>query len=431
MSFLYIFSRNSVVSPYCFRYNVSMEVLGKQIEQQNQLNVLRCIEEMHEVSRAAIAKQLGLSRTTVSSAVARLIEAELVEECNQVGELAGPGRPGIPLALRNGTWYAAGAAFIDRELLFVLTDLSGRIVDRFALRTSDATADTFLKTLGDGFEALIKRCPGKLLPMLGVGSPGMVNHGRIVEASDMGWTDVRIADYLYQRLGLPSTVVNRHWASCISEYHFGAGKDVKSQIYVGISTGIAAAIIIDGKLFTGAYHSAGEIGHMVVERNGPVCSCGRRGCLHAISSENAMIRHLTEHYAAHPEPVFEEDSLWKMYSSGQPLDIGSVCHAARNGHPIARSNIERAGFYMGFSIANLISMFNPQCVILGGSFIEHGGEMLQNLIIDSVREHAREATLVAVDLCSWALGRYSGALGAAILVLENKHDLALACMDRK
>ncbi|MBR0321527.1 MAG: 50S ribosomal protein L13, partial [Bacteroidales bacterium] len=105
-----------------------------------------------------------------------------------------------------------------------------------------------------------------------------------------------------KRLGLPSTVVNRHWASCISEYHFGAGKDVKSQIYVGVSTGIAAAIIIDGKLFTGAYHSAGEIGHMVVERNGPACSCGRRGCLHAISSENAMIRHLTEHYAAHPEP---------------------------------------------------------------------------------------------------------------------------------
>jgi len=380
MSFLYIFSRNSVVSPYCFRYNVSMEVLGKQIEQQNQLNVLRCIEEMHEVSRAAIAKQLGLSRTTVSSAVARLIEAELVEECNQVGELAGPGRPGIPLALRNGTWYAAGAAFIDRELLFVLTDLSGRIVDRFALRTSDATADTFLKTLGDGFEALIKRCPGKLLPMLGVGSPGMVNHGRIVEASDMGWTDVRIADYLYQRLGLPSTVVNRHWASCISEYHFGAGKDVKSQIYVGISTGIAAAIIIDGKLFTGAYHSAGEIGHMVVERNGPVCSCGRRGCLEAHASLHAM----AESAGVTPEQLLSQPTKYTAVTS-------------------------KAGALLGEALFNVTQLFRPQSLILTGK-----AAALSDFTKNAIAPLAGETDVTVNPRISAALGAATQSMKSAI-----------------
>lgn len=405
---------------------INMELLTKQIEQRNQNNILQCIEQAGEISRAGVAKQLGLSRTTVSSAVARLLEAELVCEAGQADPSQSRGRPGIPLSLTKDVWYAAGAAFIDQELLFVLTDLGGRIIDRLAVPVPDGTAETFLACMSEGFAAITARCPGRLLPMLGVGSPGMINHGRIILASDMGWQDVDIAGHLERTCGLSSVVVNRHWASCLSEYHFGAGRGVRSLIYVGISTGIAASIILDGKLFTGADHIAGEIGHTVVKRNGPRCSCGRRGCLHAIASELALRRHVQEFYAAHPGPAVAPDPLWEAVRADGEAGIDAICRAASDGHPVAHAELETAALYLGLSISNLTSMFNPQRVVVGGSLIDHGGQLLTDLIIDSVREHGSTDTLDAVDIRPWTLGRYSGALGAALLVLDQKRALAVA-----
>lgn len=405
-----------------------MENMAKQIERRNQQNVLHVIEQEGEISRAGVAKRLGLSRTTVSNAVVRLMETSLVQETVQAGALAGPGRPGIPLSLTENVWYAAGAAFIDQELLFALTDLRGRVVERVKVAVPDATSSTFLAKMVEGFALLLKKCPGRLLPMLGVGSPGMVNHGSIVRASDMDWDNVPIADTLKRELGYPSIVINRHWASCLSEYHFGAGRGVRSQIYVGVSTGIAASFITDGRLLTGAYHSAGEIGHTVVNRDGPRCICGKRGCLHAISSENALKTHVGEYYAAHPGPATEPDALWEIFRAGRAPDIDAICGAAAAGHPVALRELQTAALYLGLSIGNLVSMFNPQRVIVGGSLIDHGGELLTGLIIDSVREHASRDTPVAVEILPWALGRASGPLGAALMVLEEKRELAIKAL---
>ena len=403
-----------------------MEMLSKQIEQRNQNNVLQCIEQAGEISRAGVAKQLGLSRTTVSTAVSRLLEAALVREADQADASQSRGRPGIPLSLTEDVWYAAGASYIDRELLFVLTDLHGRIVDRHEVPVPDETPEQFLAGLTEGFAAILRRCPARLLPLLGVGTPGMVNHGRILLASDMGWQNVDVAGHLARTLGYPSVVVNRHWASCLSEYHFGAGRGVQSLIYVGISTGIAASIILDGKLFTGADHIAGEIGHTVVRRNGPRCSCGRRGCLHAIASELALRRHVSEYYAAHPGPATAPDPVWEAVRANGEAPIDVICHAAAAGHPVAGSELSTAALYLGLSISNLTSMFNPQRVVLGGSLIDHGGSLLTGRIIDSVRAHGSADTLDAVDIRPWALGRYSGALGGALLVLDHKRALAVS-----
>ena len=393
-----------------------MEMLSKQIEQRNQNNVLQCIEQAGEISRAGVAKQLGLSRTTVSTAVSRLLEAALVREADQADASQSRGRPGIPLSLTEDVWYAAGASYIDRELLFVLTDLHGRIVDRHEVPVPDETPEQFLAGLTEVFAAILRRCPARLLPLLGVGTPGMVNHGRILLASDMGWQNVDVAGHLARTLGYPSVVVNRHWASCLSEYHFGAGRGVQSLIYVGISTGIAASIILDGKLFTGADHIAGEIGHTVVRRHG----------LHAIASELALRRHVSEYYAAHPGPATAPDPVWEAVRADGEAPIGVICRAAAAGHPVAGSELSTAALYLGLSISNLTSMFNPQRVVLGGSLIDHGGSLLTGRIIDSVRAHGSADTLDAVDIRPWALGRYSGALGGALLVLDHKRALAVS-----
>ena len=116
---------------------MNMEVFSKQIEQRNQSSILQCIEQTDEISRAGIAKVLGLSRTTVSSAVAHLMKSGLVEERMQTDATQSRGRPGIPLSLTRNIWYAAGTAFIDQELLFVLTDLQGNIIDVYKRQPLD------------------------------------------------------------------------------------------------------------------------------------------------------------------------------------------------------------------------------------------------------------------------------------------------------
>jgi hypothetical protein len=211
-------------------------------EQKSLALVLECIEDAGLISRATIAKETGLSRTTVSSAVNQLIDLHLIQEDEQVVAMQTRGRPGIPLSLTTDEWYAAGATYIDHELLFSMTNLAGQVVASYAKPVSDGSADTYLSTLAEGFSEFIPQCPGKLLPLLGVGSPGMIASGCVQTASDMGWSKVDISAFLWRKLHMPSTVINRHWASCLSEYNLSAAPDIQSQVYVGISTGICAAI---------------------------------------------------------------------------------------------------------------------------------------------------------------------------------------------
>lgn len=394
--------------------------ISKLIEQQNQNRIISFIEK-GSISRAEIAKQTGLSRTTVSNVCSRLMELELVQEGNQADGAIGRGRPGTPLFLTKDRWFAAGATLIDKEVIFVLLRLSGEIAYTFSLPVRDLSHGAFLDTMTRGFAKILEKCPGDLLPCLGVGSPGIINEGVILCASDMGWEQVDIAGHLKRELGMESDTINRHWASCMCEYHH---QSVSTMIYVGISTGIAAAIIADGELFTGASHSAGEIGHTVVYPGGPACVCGRRGCLHAVSSETFIVHHVNDRYQRTNGALYEGDPLWAKMELGKKLDIEDVCRAADVGHPLAKEMLERGALYLGLSISNLIGMFNPECVVLGGSMMEHGGASFSQGIISSIHQFSSADTLKAVKILPWTQGRVSGAVGAARLVLDRKIELA-------
>ncbi len=400
--------------------NSLYSIYMKLNEQKSLALVLDCIEQAGSISRAAIAKEMDLSRTTVSGAVTQLIDLRLIQEDEQVVAMQSRGRPGIPISLTTNEWYAVGATYIDHDLLFAMTDLTGNVVLTYSKPLADGSADTYLATLAQGLSEFIPQCPGKLLPLIGVGSPGMIDCGCVQTASDMGWSKVNISDYLWQKLHMPSIVINRHWASCLSEYNLSAAPDVQSQVYVGISTGICASFIINGKLFTGSHNGAGEIGHTVVNREGPICTCGRRGCLHAISSENAIIKQVRDYYLEQLGPACRDDELWNRIRSGQELDFDSICRAAERDNPVAVRQLRTASLYLGLSIGNLISMFNPQLVVLGGSLIDHGGQFLTDMIIESVKEHASTDALLTLKIKPWSLGRYSAAIGAAHLVLQNK-----------
>ena len=409
-------------------YNEQM--MNEIPEMKTTADVLACIEDpLHCITRADIAKYLNLSRTTVSTAVANLIQLGLVREQAVIPEEAaamGRGRPGIPLKLRTDQWYAIGASFHTSTWFFVITDLTSNVVYKYSIKLPDLTVDLFLNVLIKGLRHVIRKCPGRLLPLLGIGMPGLVDDraGVILHAEDLGWHNIPIGETVLRQIGLPAAALNRHRACALAEASYGIYKKAGTHIYLGIDTGIIAAVIVNGALLTGANHCAGEIGHTIVDPNGAVCRCGKRGCLQAMASLGTLNRIIGEAYrrGATPPP---EDHFLEYLQKGLIIPGEVIMEAACKRHPVALESLREIAKYLGLAIGNLINLLNPQTVILGGSLVFSRHELLTELVTAEVAKCAMGYPFSAVRILSSRLGIYGGAIGAASLPLERKLELAL------
>lgn len=377
---------------------------------ENARNVLARIEGCGESSRAVIAKQLGLSRTTVSTIVGKFMDAGLV--AGGEGGRRGRGRPGIPLALTSDRWYALGAEFRSGRWVFVITDLHGKIVESRTVRTEGSSPEAFLRGLMEGLSGMMGSAPDRLLAGVGIGAPGLVDcrSGVILRADDLGWSGIRLRERVERELGVKAWVLNRNRASGLAEARFGAGRGVHAMVYIGIGTGISAAIISEGVLMHGANYSAGEIGHIIMDPAGPLCGCGKHGCLHALASGTAMARMAEERLMDRP--------------AGGELTGELVCREAAAGDPAAIACVGRAAQFLGIAVANIITTFNPDKIVLGGP-VGQTGEPLLGMVQREAARWAMDHPLSVVSIETGLLGEYTGALGGACLVLDRKLDLVL------
>jgi predicted NBD/HSP70 family sugar kinase len=212
---------------------------------------------------------------------------------------------------------------------------------------------------------------------------------------------------------LPAFVINRHRAAGLAEVRYGAGIGARELFYVGIGTGISSALFIQGELVEGANSSSGEFGHMTADPNGPLCSCGNEGCLQLFASGNAMVQEAKRLWSGQSES-------WLAELTGEKL-----CEMARSGDAVALACVERAGRYLGIAIANQINLLNPDTVVLGGP-IGQSGDPLLRYVQAEVKRRALSYPLSACRILSSSLGRNSGAIGAARLVLDRKLALIFA-----
>lgn len=394
---------------------------------KNTHSVMQCIEEAPQTpSRASVAKQLSLSRTTISTIASQLIESGLVMEMDSA--VQGRGRPGIPLSLNTRFWFALGAAFQGRTWVFLIVDLKGNIVVEHTATVADTTSEAFIESLVAGLQAMIAGFPGKLLPLVGIGSPGLVNSdsGVIIRADDMGWKNIALGSIVEQRTGLPAIVMNRNRASGLAEAKFGAGKNVSPLIYIGIGTGISAALMDKGRLLDGRSFSAGEIGHMVVDPNGPLCGCGRYGCLQALASSSALIRLVRERYRSSQSrgEALRPNPIWDVVEDDSKLTGELICAEAEGGNPVGVECLRELSRYLGIAAGNLINMFNPEKVIIGGT-LGNSGPLLTRLVAEEAEKHAMAAPMAVVSIERSRLGNKAAALGATSLPLSRKVDLAI------
>jgi glucokinase-like ROK family protein len=260
----------------------------------------------------------------------------------------------------------------------------------------------------------------RVLPVIGIGSPGLVDTGVVKSAVDLGWSDVPLARMVEARLGLRAVVANRSRVGALAELSYGAGRDVQDLVYVSIGTGVAAGIVHKRQLYLGANSAAGELGHVTVDPDGPLCPCGNRGCLQQLVSGPAIAQlarlrlreggesALHAIAANHPEHLTAED----------------VLRGAERGDALALDIVRAVSGHLAVAIANLVNLLNPQLIVLGGPVGRAGSALLPPLA-EEVRRRAMAYPLSAVKIVISALGPRAPAIGAAALVLQHSGQLVL------
>ncbi len=251
---------------------------------------------------------------------------------------------------------------------------------------------------------------------VGIGAPGISNPdtGSILTSPNLpGWCNVPLRDMVADKLDIKCFLVNDANAAALGELSFGAGRGAHNFIYVTLSTGIGGGIVVDGRVYSGATGFAGEIGHMTIDDDGPLCNCGNKGCWEALASGSALETEARRW-------VEEGATTTILACAGGELDKVTarvVQVAAEQGDELAQKLIARTGRYVGVGLANLINIFNPELIVIGGG-LSNMGDVLLKPAFKEAEERAYKASWQAVRFARAELGADSGVLGAAVFAFR-------------
>ncbi len=392
------------------------------LKEINRSRLIEVLQAARVVSRPELARQAGLSRTTIGILADELLRIGLVREVGLASSTGG--RPARLLEYNPDAAYALGAHMADREWSIVLVNLDAHVLHRQTLSIPDDTPWTAVETLREGVLAIMRlKVPGLLLPAIGLGTPGLVDvrAGVVKTAVDVGWSEVPIRQMVEGRLGLRAFVVNRSKVGALAEVSHGAGRDVDDIIYISIGTGIAAGIVHQRRLYSGASSAAGELGHVTVLPGGPLCPCGNHGCLQQLASGPAIAN------LARARMREAHGSLLHSLAGNHPelVKAETVFRAAEQGDSLAQEIVGEVATYLGIVVANLINLLNPQLIVLGGS-VGRDARVLLAPLQEEVRRRAMAYPLSSVRIVTSALGTEASAIGAAALVLQHIDELLFA-----
>jgi len=281
-----------------------------------------------------------------------------------------------------------------------------------AERGYDAVLDRIARCVRDVIDECdlnMKQCLG-----VGLGAPGAVDfdEGRVIFAPNLGWKDLALKKELEKRLEVPVFLENDCNICTLGVHERELGGKPRHLIGVFIGTGIGGGIILDGKLYSGANHTAGEIGHMVVQVDGEKCGCGNKGCLEALASRTAMFNRI-QSAVKDGQKTLLTDMLGDKLDS---LKSGDLRKAIRRGDKFVEEVVEEAAEYIGIALGNLINLFNPEIIVLGGGVIDALEDEMLKIICKAAHTYAMTGSDKGLEIISSKLGDDAGITGAAVLV---------------
>ncbi|MFN8386301.1 MAG: ROK family transcriptional regulator [Anaerolineales bacterium] len=369
----------------------------QQTKQHNRDLVLRTVFANDSISRAEIARVTRLTRTTVSDVVSGLLAEGLVDEVGR-GESIG-GKSPILLSVIADSRYLIGLNLAQDKFIGAVVNLRGEIKEVAEVEVRDDNGEKALQLVYQILDQLIRK-KYKPLVGIGVGAPGLINtrEGIVLNAVNLGWENLPLGSLLQKKYKLPVLILNDSQATAVGEYVYGNKHEPdENLIVVNVKYGIGAGILLNGQLFQGDGGGAGEIGHVVVQENGELCRCGKRGCLETVSSARAVMRHL------------------KMKS------LDAVYSAFESGDSKVTETIDRAAHYLGVSLANLIGTLNIQKIVLTGDMTRFGASWFES-VNDSMQNAALTRMSDRTQLELGALDYRACILGASAFLLQDGYS---------
>jgi glucokinase len=309
-----------------------------------------------------------------------------------------------------GTKILAGV-FDDKMQLLSSSKLSTK-----ALRGYDSVVERISRCVRDAADEgdfSLKQVRG-----IGIGAPGSIRPetGEVIFAPNLKWRDVPLKRDLEKYLGIPVFVENDCTVCTIGVHRVEFGGKPRNLIGIFLGTGIGGGLILNGELYSGSNRTAGEVGHMVLQVGGARCGCGNRGCFEALASRSAIFRRLEQEAKDGAKTLLTD--FVKEGGRISELKSGDLKKALRRGDKLVERVIEDAAEYTGIAVANLMNVFNPELVVLGGGVMDALEDQMLAIIIETARDYAMPGTTKNVDIVASKLGDNAGITGAAVLARQ-------------
>ncbi len=352
------------------------------------------------LTQVELAEATGLSTATVSTIVKELTQAGVVD----TRPTSRSGRRALKVTLARQLGLVAGIQFGHRHLKVALGDFGRTIVAEQQMPLPvDHRVDTGLDRAALLVMDLLERVGASTDELLTVGmalpAPVDISTGMIsVRGIMRGWDDLHVGQVMSKRLARPVVVDNDANLAALAEAELGAARAVRDSVFVRVSYGTGAGVVVNGNVHRGYAGTAGEIGHVQVDPAGPICRCGNRGCLETIVGSDAL--------------------LALLRSSHGDLTLRDVISRALAGDPGCSRVVADAGDRIGIAVATLASAMNPQVIVVGGELAETG-EILAGPLRDAVRRHLVPNTIAPVEVVLSELGPQAEVMGALALALQS------------
>lgn len=377
---------------------------ASSLRSANQQRVVDVLRLGDHVTQAGLARRTGLAPATVSSIVRDLLAARLVTT------EPGSGRRGGAVRLAPGAGLVAGIDFGHSHVAVAVGDLTGTVLAEQRMHLDPGHAhstglDTAARLLDEvtgqvaaaGDTHGTAATPPGTIRTVGLGLPAPLTNGVVRSSAILpGWVGVDVIETTRQRFRVDVHAENDANLGALAEARRGGAQGHANIVFVKVSSGVGAGILLEDKLFHGSNGTAGEIGHLTLDESGPLCRCGSRGCLEAYASTRAL------------------EALLQSQLSGAGID--EIVAAARGGNVAALRVLEDAGLHLGWALASVVNLINPGMVLVGGDMARAGDLLLESARV-GLRRHALDA-VASTPIVASELGERASLVGAVLLAAE-------------
>lgn len=394
------------------------------------LKILDLIRNKGLITKQQIAKELGINITTISDLVNQFKDKNRIIKEAGDGSSSGGRKPKV-YAINSELGYIVGIDVGGTNTRGILTDLSGNLIHYLKIKTKAREGkDAVLVRVISVVNELITlaKIPREKLFGIGMSISGIINsyEGISIFCPNIpGWENFPIKQIMEKEFNIPVCIDDSVRCAAVAEKRFGIAKDHDNFIFISIGKGIGMGAFIDGKIYRGSMGLAGELGHITVSEDGPLCNCGNKGCLEAIASGPGILKRAQEGIKNGIVTSISKE----INNNFEKLSVEIISRAANEGDKFAYYLINRTGEYIGIAIAAALNLFGSDLVVLWGGILECG-DIILDAIKRTVKMRALEFISKRVRIEKTSIGDNIAALGAAqtfidMLYSESDYNILL------